>query len=340
MHVLVTGATGFIGGALIDELGRDPLVSKRYATVRQKPQAIALKRRGIIAVSVDLSRKEELLRLNRHPIDLVCHCAGQMQSLEQTRLAMNTIESTRNLCAWALKKKIRRMIYLSSAAVISGNLRALLTDSLPYRAHDAYGRAKIEAEKIVLAYRDQGLPVVVLRPCSVYGEQDPHFFPSIIFLIKSGAIPLSFFRRMRWHGLYIRNLTAAIRFALRQEAMEQGTYLTADKEKILFREYESLVSGYLKPRGARHRKRGFPGNIEERLSLFLRPQGYAITRLLDAGFIHPFSAQEAFLDTLSAFINRAGRNPWACRRSRRVLSERERSARGDSLIRKSRLQPG
>ncbi|RKY34143.1 MAG: hypothetical protein DRP78_06985 [Candidatus Omnitrophota bacterium] len=231
MNILITGATGFIGRNLVQELAKSS-ENKLICLVRSKIKAKRLDLYGVRCIYADITQLPELEEKMTENIDLIFHCAGYVSNKDKQKLDQVNVVGTENVCKLALKLKARKMVYLSSVAVISGNLQTPLTEDLPYKATNPYGESKIAAEKKVLQYRKLGLKAVILRPCMVYGEQEPHLLKTFIFLLKFRLMPLLNKGANKFHLVYVKNVIDAMIFSLHNDAFLKGTFFIADKEVL------------------------------------------------------------------------------------------------------------
>jgi nucleoside-diphosphate-sugar epimerase/predicted dehydrogenase len=172
-RILVTGASGFLGGRLAEVLS-DQGTSVR-ATTRLLSRARPLP--AVEWVMCDLSQ-EDRLRSALCDIDTVFHCAGlcgapgSMREYEQVN-----VEGTVRLLRLAKECGVRTFIHISSMSVYalpdSGDQLMDETAPLDARADErgAYTRSKLAADTAVLDYaRQHRFPrVIVLRPGTIYG---------------------------------------------------------------------------------------------------------------------------------------------------------------------------
>ncbi len=160
-RILVTGATGFIGGRIVEMAHLDP--EARYpvrAGVHQWSSAARLGRFPVETAVLDLTdpaRTERALEGITH----VVHCAKGTPEV--------TVQGTRNLLDASLKKGISHFIHLSTADVY-GDAGGVVDENSPYRyTGNPYNRMKIDSEKVCWEYREKGLPITIFRPSIVYG---------------------------------------------------------------------------------------------------------------------------------------------------------------------------
>jgi len=240
MKILITGATGFIGKNLAEKLMEDGYDT--YAIVRKTSHIDFLKSIGVKLVYGDITKKEISESLFGYSFDVIYHCAGLVSIWNRKRLHRVNVTGSENICKLSVKLGVKKLIYLSSVSVVSGNETEPITDYLPYKATNIYGKSKLEAEKKVIEFRNKGLSVAILRPCMVYGEGEPHFLSQLLFLLKHRSIPLIDGGKNKWHLVYIKNLVDALIMALKKDEFLTGTFLVADDEVLTVKEILDILS--------------------------------------------------------------------------------------------------
>jgi dihydroflavonol-4-reductase len=178
MKVLVTGSTGFIGGALCRELtGRGHEV---HAFHRASSALRLLEELPVLHAIGDLAQAETLLSAMQG-IEVVFHAAALLSGDDPGRMYAVTVEGTRAVLEAARKADVRRVVHTSSVAALgvpeSGpvDLPGLLNEShtwnyLPERW--PYGYAKYLAELEVQKAVAEGQDIVIVNPSIVYGAGD------------------------------------------------------------------------------------------------------------------------------------------------------------------------
>ena len=161
--VVVTGATGFIGGALVERLVHD-CGAKVRCVVREIGHAMRLARLPVEVVRADLADSDAVSRAIEGA-DYVFHCAYDPRSRSQN------VEGTRNLIEASLAHRVRRFVFISTFSVYEPFPDGALSEET--RNGDpswVYVRTKLELEKIVFdATKTRGLPGTVVQPTIVYG---------------------------------------------------------------------------------------------------------------------------------------------------------------------------
>ena len=191
MKILVTGASGFIGGRFARfalEQGLDVRVNGRRAESVEH-----LVRRGAQFVQGDLT-DGQLVRDLCVDVDAVVHCAGAVgvwgryQDFHQGNVLV-----TENVVEACLKQNVRRLVHLSSPSVyFDGRDHLGLTEEqVPKRFKHPYAATKYLAEQKVFGAQEFGLEVLALRPRFVTGAGDMSIFPRLLKMQRKGAWQLS-----------------------------------------------------------------------------------------------------------------------------------------------------
>ena len=305
-NVLVIGSTGFIGRHLVEEL------SKRggyniFCLVRSPLKAESLRRFGVKFIYADITQEESLKKLLNYKIDFLFHCAGYVKGNKALLYKIN-VSGTENICRLAKSLNVERMVYLSSVAVVSGNNIVPLYEDLPYKTTNIYGESKIEAEKRVINYRQKGLRTVILRPCVVYGEGEPHMLSQLLTLLKFRLFPLINGGRSKFHLVYVKNVVDAMIFSLNKDEFLKETFFIADNEVLTVKEVFAILSRAINlsppwnvPRILTPLLLNIP-LAGKRLRSFLKDRVYNIEKIKDLGFRPAYSTEEALIKSARYFL--------------------------------------
>jgi nucleoside-diphosphate-sugar epimerase len=89
----------------------------------------------------------------------------------------------------------------------------------------------MEAEMVVLEYARRGLPTVILRPCMVYGEGEPHMTRFLSGLIRF-RLPIPYCPDKLWHMVSVSNLAACLLRCMEDPRASGGIFNVADDEVL------------------------------------------------------------------------------------------------------------
>ena len=169
-RILITGATGFIGGRLAERLARENRV-KALVRDTAESKTSRLRSLGVELIPGDLCDLDSLRSAVRD-VDLVYHLAED-GGFSRKACRIN-IEATRTLIDASQSIQVKRFIYVSTVAVNTNYQR--LNDSTHYEPYPWYLHtvAKCEGEKYGFEKcRRGGFPFSVVRPAAVYAKNSP-----------------------------------------------------------------------------------------------------------------------------------------------------------------------
>jgi predicted dehydrogenase/nucleoside-diphosphate-sugar epimerase len=242
---LITGATGFVGGALARRLlSRGVRVR---ALARPSTKVSKLKDLGVEVVVGDAADRTAVDAAVRGT-QFVIHCAartGTQGTWEE--FCRDTVRSTENVLRAAHEATVKRLIYMSSLGVYGIPEHGdAITEASPYdskpgdRGH--YSRAKIEAETLVLQFvRDTGLPVTLFRPGLIFGPGQGLPTASLAFPspFRHGFLVIGSSKRLLALN-YIENLVDALELALEHNESIGKQYNIVDDEGLTSGEYHRV----------------------------------------------------------------------------------------------------
>jgi nucleoside-diphosphate-sugar epimerase len=188
VRVLITGASGFIGGHLAEALCRRG--DDVFCLVRKTSLVSHLRHLPARLVSGDVTDAASLCAAVRG-MDYVFHLAGIITSLDPREYEAINVQGTQNLVRAVLQEApgLKRFIFVSSISAAGPSLadRAFSETDEP-RPVSEYGQSKLAAERIVLAAGSK-LPVTIIRPPNVLGPRQRELQESIR-LIRRRIVPV------------------------------------------------------------------------------------------------------------------------------------------------------
>ncbi len=273
MQVLITGASGFVGSALVSELsgaGHTVIPAVRRAT--GLPNEVLV---GEIGPATEWGRALAGSAAVVHLAARV-HVMRDDASDPLAEFRRVNTEGTLNLARQAAQAGVKRFVFISTIKV-NGEGR-----DTPYREtdapapEDAYAMSKWEAEQgLHTVAQETGLEVVILRPPLVYGPGVKANFQRLIQTVARGwPLPLGAIRNRR-SLLYLGNFVDAIRLCIEHPAAAGQTFLLDDGEPVSTPELISRVADAL---GRPARLLAVPVGALE-MAGFLLGKHAAVTRL-------------------------------------------------------------
>ena len=225
-RILVTGATGFIGRALVPAL---LLAGARVRVLaRNRARAIALLPGGVEIMECGDIAGNAGFDAACSGVDRVVHLAGLAHAygVSPQRLRAVNVEATAALGRAAAAAAVKQFVLLSSARALAGAaVSAPLTDSSEPHPQDAYGRSKRDTETALLAI---GLPTTILRPVLVCGAGAGGNLARLLKIART-PLPLPFAAiRNRRSVVSLASLVGAISLVLTDSRALGGCYLVAD----------------------------------------------------------------------------------------------------------------
>lgn len=216
-RILVTGATGFLGGAVARALraqGADVLGQGRSAAT-----AAALEKAGVAMHRMELEDRAAVQAcFDAFRPDRVIHCAAKSAPFgRRADFVRANVDGTRHLLEASCAAGIQRFVHISSPSIYCAGdpLVHVPEDTpLPRRAINAYAETKRAAESLVEEAHGRGLPCVILRPRALYGPGDNALFPRLLLALKDRKLPIIGDGENRIDMTYIDDAVASVQLAL------------------------------------------------------------------------------------------------------------------------------
>ena len=240
MPILVTGASGFVGRALLARLASEDQHRLR-AAYRSVPAAQLLPK-GVEAVPIGELAAETDWAPALQDMQTVVHCAARVHVMDDTaadplsEFRRVNVAGTLALARQAQAAGVKRFIFISSIKANGERTEP----GRPYTAEDApapddpYGISKMEAEQALLAMAHIGeMDVVIIRPVLVYGPGvKANFLSMMRWLDKGVPLPLGGIDANRRSLLALDNLVDLIHVCLSHPRAAGQIFLASDGEDL------------------------------------------------------------------------------------------------------------
>ena len=241
-RVAITGASGYVGSALVYHLERSGL---DVFGVYRKNKSYTKHKKIILPDFLKIDDlKDEL-----HNIDFVVYLAGRAHKQNETSSQYLELQRLNNtypaikFATAALKSNVQKFIYISSVAVYGEKNNGMVFDELStVYPITAYAKSKLDAEiKLKKVFLGSKTELIIIRPPMVYGIGAPGNFNSLtkIFNFKI-PLPLGGIQNSR-SFLNIENFNHIIEKIIRCEGDLTGTYLISDNYDLSTTDFLQLV---------------------------------------------------------------------------------------------------
>ena len=244
--VLVTGATGFLGKYVIEELVEHGYQIRAFG--RNSKVGRSLENSSVSFFQGDLTKADDVLEACKG-MDLVVH-AGALPTVwgPWEDFYQANVLGTKYVLEGCRQTGIQRLVYVSSPSIY-----AAPKDQLAIKESDApeennlnnYICSKLASEKLFKDYPD--VPSIILRPRGLFGIGDTSILPRVINLSQKIGIPLIGDGRQLMDMTCVENVALAIRLALEAPEAKGEVYNITNGEPRAFRDLleESLTGlGY------------------------------------------------------------------------------------------------
>jgi nucleoside-diphosphate-sugar epimerase len=243
VRIFITGASGFIGGAIARRLAGTHFVT---AMSRTDKSDHALLRLNVTPIRCELGKASaEHLK----DVEAIVHCAAYVKQWgTRAEFWEANVSGTEQLLKMAKRSGVRRFIHIGTeAALFAGRPLRDIDETYPYPKSSPYlySETKREAEKAVLAANGPGFATLSIRPRFVWGPGDQTILPVIATMVRTGRFRWIDGGRAKTSTTHIDNLVAGVALALTRGRGGEAYFIT-DEGTTTFREF---LTALLKTQG-------------------------------------------------------------------------------------------
>ena len=242
MTTVITGATGFLGSALVTEL----LKRQQAVRILARDGNKARQQFGD-AVTIIPGEITDAAQV-RQAVDgatTIYHLAGRLYhpSIPAELYRQTHVEGTRLLLkACQGQTQVRRIVHVSTTGVHGVTGETPAAEDAPFAPTNPYEATKLEGELLALnAYQEQGLPVTVARPGLVYGPGDLHLLGFFVAM-KKGLFRVIDGGKAFLHPVYIDDLVAALLLCAECPQAPGRSYNIAGERPVTIRELATAIA--------------------------------------------------------------------------------------------------
>ena len=243
-HCFVTGATGFIGAALVERLRASGIVVRGLSRSASLPDGL---------VTADLTAGPFDPRW-LDGIDTVYHLAAKTHDMtdvgdDDTAYVRINVEGTRHLLEAACQAGVRRVVLVSSVKAVEESGNDARDESAEPRPTTAYGRSKLAAEQLLFDRASaRGFAAVCLRFPLVYGRGQRGNLTRMIAAVDRGRFPPPPQNQNRRSMLHVENAVDALLAAGKRPEAAGQTYFVTDAQPYSTRQlYDWIREALGKP---------------------------------------------------------------------------------------------
>lgn len=302
MRVLITGGSGFLGINLaryLLNLGHEIVILDREDFNYPEIAKVEF----VLGDIRDRSAVIEALK----DVDAVVHTAAALPLHSDAEIWDVEVNGTRVLLESSLDAAVKRFVHISSTAVYGVPAKHPIFEDDPLIGVGAYGRAKIEAEKLAASFRNH-FPVTILRPKSFIGPERLGIFAILYDWAFSGvSFPIPGAGDNLYQYLDVEDLCQAISLSL-----EAAPSLASDTFNLGAKDFSTFKSDF-------QSVLDMAGHGRRVVSLPIKPMiwGLAALRMLKLSPVYPWIFETATKDSFVSIDKASERLGFAPRYSNR-----------------------
>lgn len=286
MKILITGATGFIGLHLVEQLCGSQ--HEIVCAVRAGSKTDVLENYKEVRIEkIDFENQQELRDICEG-VEVVFHLAGQMGGfgVPYEKFYKTNCELTKRLVIIAAERGVKQFIYCSTPGVLGFGKR-LAEEKEPYNPRNPYEKTKVLAEKTVKKFCGStgSMKYTIVRPDFVYGPGDVRRV-KMYKGIERKRFVLTTSGKSYLHPTYVMDIVQGMLCCMGNEAAYNETFNLAAEQDVTSKDYlktiaECTDSRLIQINIGTHLSRIFAGIIDKMFKVFLKKEGFVSRNKID-----------------------------------------------------------
>ncbi|MDR0401707.1 MAG: NAD(P)-dependent oxidoreductase, partial [Endomicrobium sp.] len=242
LKILVTGANGFVGSHIVDELYKNK--HHILCPLRKTANLKWISNLPVNFIYGDLNDDSFLKKIIVN-IDIIVHCAGSVRAITKNEYFSVNVGITKKICETILKMnyhKLKKIIFISSQAAmgpsISFNSIRKATD-IESPISD-YGLSKLLAEHEIKKKLYGKIPYTILRPAAIYGPRDSDIF--IFFKLINKHLKLVTFTKKMLQLVYVKDVVNSVDDCIQNKKTDNNCYYIANSAMYSWGDVGRIIS--------------------------------------------------------------------------------------------------
>jgi len=209
---LITGGAGFFGTLL-----KKYLLKQGAECISIDIEPDSFTHSAFTSYQGDINDNEIMEKIfSSHKINAIFHCAALLAHVKKDlkRLWHANVDGTNNVCTFALKYGINKIVFISSNCLWAKNFDTVVTENEPPAPVEIYGKSKLAAEKILLAHSDK-INSIIFRSPTIMDEGRLGLLGILFeFIDENRKLPMVGDGTNRYQFIYAKDLARACELAL------------------------------------------------------------------------------------------------------------------------------
>lgn len=216
MKILVTGATGYVGRHLINELNKTE--HEVFALIRSNKNSEELIKNNVTPLIGDIKIKQSLNSLDKH-FDIIIHLAF---SLFPGADSDTNVTGFDHVVSFAKENPLRKFIFISSQLVYGNTpVNEIIHEDFHCQTTMLFGKHQLRAEnKLIHMAVNEGFPAVILRPSEIFGGEGGFFKEVQLNGYINGKVPIIGKGNNAISFTYVGDIVQAIILSINKQGIE------------------------------------------------------------------------------------------------------------------------